>query len=334
MDLVELLDKEVLKQDEWTLTKPVFGNNGQLEVVGCCRSRNKVSRNKAYILKCNVCSNDPELFGEGYFSSRKSHMFKGLMPCGCGRFPKWSKEQYRVICSRKAEELGHKFIDFIGEWKNKKTKIKMVCEKHGEWSSGSIGALVHGSRTCPYCKGDAISSAIKKPDHVMIASFLASGAFHPETKFWRSERKNRQGTKLYWFVQCEECGEVAEAAQSSLQRGHKSCTCGRFRQQQGYINLVLDGDFPVAVKFGVARDSNRRISQQQNYTHYTLKQHSVYRFLSVESCKRAERDCIQELDCGILLKRDMKDGWSETTYLYNLDKIIEIYERNGGTVLQ
>jgi hypothetical protein len=26
----------------------------------------------------------------------------------------------------------------------------------------------------------------------------------------------------------------------------------------------------------------------------------------------------------------MPDGYTETTWVYNLDKIVEIYERNGG----
>jgi hypothetical protein len=28
----------------------------------------------------------------------------------------------------------------------------------------------------------------------------------------------------------------------------------------------------------------------------------------------------------------MRDGWSETTWVYNLERIIEIYERNGGII--
>lgn len=45
---------------------------------------------------------------------------------------------------------------------------------------------------------------------------------------------------------------------------------------------------------------------------------------------KAERECLQELECGVVLKRDMPDGYTETTWYYNLEKIIQIYERNGG----
>ena len=43
-----------------------------------------------------------------------------------------------------------------------------------------------------------------------------------------------------------------------------------------------------------------------------------------------QRGCRRELDCGVLSKEEFPDGYTETTWVYNLDKIVEIYERNGG----
>ena len=34
MNLEDLIDENGLQQDEWSLTNPVFGEDGQLEVVG------------------------------------------------------------------------------------------------------------------------------------------------------------------------------------------------------------------------------------------------------------------------------------------------------------
>ena len=100
------------------------------------------------------------------------------------------------------------------------------------------------------------------------------------------------------------------------------------------MNLVVDvHDVVVAIKFGIARDSKQRIRQQNSRSVYRLKQHSVYTFPSVAECKKAERECKEELDCGIVLKRDMPNGYTETTWLYNLEKIEEIYKRNGGLLL-
>ena len=96
------------------------------------------------------------------------------------------------------------------------------------------------------------------------------------------------------------------------------------------MNIVVDGGYAVAIKFGISNNSTQRLKQQQCKCTYGITKHSVYKFPDVSSCKKAERECKMELECGVLLKYDMPDGYTETTWVYNLEKIIEIYERNGG----
>ncbi len=68
MNLEDLVDKNGLMQDKYSLSEMTFGKDCQLTVVGW---NGKHRTNKIYILKCDKCSADPELFGEGYFSSLK-----------------------------------------------------------------------------------------------------------------------------------------------------------------------------------------------------------------------------------------------------------------------
>lgn len=337
MNLEDVLDPEYgLQQDEWSLSKPTFGDEGQLEgpltVVGWNGRRG--NGNKLYILKCSKCSQDSELFGDGYFRSTKSNLVNGQVPCGCSKTPRWSEEQYIVLCQRKTQELGYKFLGFEGEWKGTFTKIGMLCDEHGDWSSGSINNLINNGHGCPGCKADAVAESKIKPDNEMIGSFHESGAFHPDTKFWRSERKKSDGYKGYWFMSCPECGESGESFCSDLQKGRRPCACSKHRQQECYINwLIDDHNNAVAIKFGIANNSKQRIKNQDRQSAYTLKQHSVYVFPDTLSCKKAERECKKELDCGVVLKRDMPDGYSETTWAYNIGKVKDIYERNGGVML-
>lgn len=328
MNLADLVDDKGLQQDEWSLTAPAFGEEGQLRVVGW--SGKNISA-KYYILRCNACSQDIELFGEGYFRSLKSSLIKGQVPCGCSSKPKWSKEQFSTLCQRSADNIDYTFLGFAGEWKGKNTKIKMFCEKHGEWGSTTICNLINRGNGCPRC-AELLST---KSDDIMVQSFLASGAFHPDTKFWRSDRTNRKGCKVYWHIFCPDCKQPGESFSGGLQRGSRSCACNMHRQQECYINWLVDEyNNSVAIKFGIANNSKQRIKQQDSKCIYTLKQHSVYQFPAVAACKKAERDCKQELECGIVLRRDMQDGYTETTWIYNLEKIIEIYQRNGGVRIE
>lgn len=329
MNLEDVVDPEYgLQQDEWGLSRPKFGKEGQVEVVGWS---GKSGTHKHYIIKCSKCSQDTELFGDGYFRSEKGSLVRGCVPCGCAFNPKWSKDQYTVLCSRKATQLGYTFLGFVGEWKGQTTKIKMLCEKHGEWATGTINTLTCSGAGCSMCGFDITAQAITKPDGIMIKSFFASGSFHPDTKFWRSERTTKQGYKGYWHMSCPECGETGDATCTNLQKGARPCGCSKQRQRQCYINWVIDAcDNPVAIKFGIARDSERRLKQQDRASAYTVKSHSVYHFASVTQTKKAERECKQELECGVIPKRDMPDGWTETTWVYNLEKIEDAYKRNGG----
>lgn len=318
------LDEDGLQEDSWSLSGPTFGKDDQLRVIGWSGKR---VTNKYYILKCSKCSQDSELFGEGYFRSLKSTLANGNVPCGCGKGIQWSQEQYSILCSRKSKELGHTFLGFVAEWRGIYTKIKRSCEKHGEWDTGTIASLTSSGNGCPGCRTEANT----KPADVMITSFLASKAFHPNTKFWRSERKDSRGKAGYWHVSCPECGVIGESKSNHLQNGQRPCDCSQHRQTEAYINLLIDDmDNAAAIKFGISRDSKKRGKQQGYSTSYEVCQHSVYAFPDSSSCKKAERECLQELECSVVLRRDMEDGHTETTWLYNLEKIIEIYERNGG----
>lgn len=330
MNIGDVLDPEYgLQQDEWSLSKPTFGEEGQLQVIGWSGKSNS---NNYYILKCSRCSEDSELFGAGIFRSGKSNLTSGQIPCGCSKKTKWSKEQFQILCSRKAEELGYIFLGFTGRWQGQTTKIKMSCEKHGEWSSGNIANLINRGHGCPGCKAAICGNLSKKPDSIMVESFHKSGAFHPNTKFWRSERLRSGGIRTYWFMSCGECGEVGESESHSLQLGCRSCACSKHRQQESYINLVIDNDKIIAIKFGIANNSKERIKAQNRKAVYEVRPFQVYTFPDVASCKKAERACKKGLECAILLKRDMPGGYTETTWIYNLSKIQDIYKKFGGVL--
>lgn len=335
MNLEDVIDSKYgLQEDEWSLADTRFGEEGQLQVVGWS---GRSGGNKFYILKCSKCSQDSELFGDGYFRSVKSHLVNlEQIPCGCSRSTKWTKKQFTVLCERKASLLGHTFLDFSGEWKGNTTKIKMLCKKHGEWDTGTIDTLLSGrGRGCPSCKADILSQINRKPDDIVIMKFFESGAFHPETKFWRSNRLTKAGGTGYWFMSCPECGQEGESLSAHLRYGNRPCACGKQRQTEGYVNGIVDSNgLTLAIKFGIANSSMRRLRDQNWLSPYDINRIVVYKFPDVASCKRAERECKQTLECGVITKEDLPDGYTETTYVYNLDRIIEIYERNGGTLVE
>ena len=131
-------------------------------------------------------------------------------------------------------------------------------------------------------------------------------------------------------MHCHRCGEIGESFVGDLQLGCHPCACSRHQQKEAYINYIVDGSVPIAIKFGIARDSERRVIKQNRLSIYEVKQLQVYDFPSVKACKSAERECKQKLETGIIPKVELPDGYTETTYVYNIDKIKQIYKEHGG----
>ncbi len=336
MNLADIIDpKYGLQQDEWSSLGLRFGKEDQLEVIGWSGFNENSKKVKAYIAFCKVCADDPELFGEGFFKTWKSTLKGGWISCGCGINTRWTEDQYIVRCKRKAEELGYEFLGWAEPFHGKRTKTKMLCLDHGEWETGVIYTLTNMGQGCMLCKYDVVSKSRTKPDEVMIESFLASGQFPEGTRFWRSERINSQGYTNNWYVYCPECQFTGEGASQNLHKGSRPCNCTGMRQEECYVNWIIDeNNRAVALKFGIANVSTRRISKQNSLSIYEVRNHSIYKFPDKTSCLAAERECKQTLECGVLTKEVMPDGYTETTDVLNLVRIKQIYLKHGGMLIE
>lgn len=196
-----------------------------------------------------------------------------------------------------------------------------TCGNCEEEYTRYVGAFKRGSIGCSCLD-------LRKPDEAHIEDFRRTGIFHPETTFSRSLRK--RGHSAYWDVVCGECGESYTSEGTSLKNYSRGCSCS-VNQREGYINLVYSGENPVAVKFGISVVSRRRKREQNNKSAaYHIETLTVFKFPNVQYCRAAEKECKNVLECAILSKEDLPDGWTETTYCYNIEAIEAIYRKHGG----
>lgn len=325
MNLEDLLEpKDGLLTDDFCGT--LFGKGSQLKVVGWS---GKIYSRKRYILFCSLCAEDPELFGEGYFRSVKCDLKVGKLPCGCSPHKK-TEEQCVILCTRAATKLGHKFIYWAEPFKGVYTKCELECIDHGTWKSTGMYSLVTNGHSCPSCAYDKTAKRFSKTDEEMIAGFLSTGAFSEGTLFSRSQKLNKRGYPSYWCVKCSRCSFEYESDYSNLRAGKLGCKCSNRDFDQCYINLITDSSVPIALKFGVSKNSHSRVASQNRSSTFKIENFGIWSFSNRTACIKAEHECFSTLDCGILSKVEMPDGWTETTHVYNLEKIIQIYEKNGG----
>lgn len=306
----------------------LFGEENQITVLGHYQEGYK----KTYIVCCSICNQDVELFNKGMFTTSRGHLKSGKLPCGCSKVPKWNTDQQFIRVLRACSAMGYELITDLSnlDYKDQSTKITVLCKLHGKRTVpiSSITKL----RKCRKCVDDDNSISNRKSDCEMIKNFMSSGAFHEDTVFFRSDRKTTQGSKNYWWVDCPVCNSSGEALSGDLKKGNQPCECIK-NQRQSYINLVADGDLPIAIKFGIAKDYKSRIPRQSKHSAYDIENLKAWHFPTKESCILAELECKQTLECGVVSRQDMPDGFSETTHVYNLDKISEIFEKHGGITI-
>lgn len=123
--------------------------DGLLEVVELVEK----SKHSKFKVICKICSQDPELFPEGYFISQKTNLMSGHKPCGCSNVPKWKPFQFLVLANRAAQG---RFIvhGFAEEFHGQKTKLDLECIKDGHRWKTSVNDIINQGTGCPKCYGN------------------------------------------------------------------------------------------------------------------------------------------------------------------------------------
>lgn len=215
------------------------------------------------------------------------------------------------------------------------------------------GCKSYWDYTCPVCSNDEY-----------VKEGLCSGVFIARTSDLKRGKRPCRCTKSYRYTkeqweyritkECESRGYVfigwkgkrwgnvfkftyecpVHGAQSITPHdifSGKGCSlCAGHNQRECYLNVVKDGNLPIALKLGISRDSNIRLKKQNSRNRLSMEQMVLYMFPTAEQCKSAERYCKKTLKRGVVSKQDMPDGWTETVALTDYDKVVSIYERFGG----
>lgn len=302
----------------------VFGQHGQLEVVAWCGERN--GGNKIYTIFCSHCANDEELYGLGLFLLTKSKVLRGDIPCGCSKNEKPTQAQWEVKVRRLANERGYSFLGWYGGFDGVNSKLLLLDCRYGLSNSLKLRSFLRGC-DCLLRKPGKITENNRQEDSAAVSDFKSTGSFHPATSFARIDRLDKNGFKVYWSVCCFVCGETYEATGGNLKRGCRGCKCSKHKPTIAYINAVGD----KFIKFGITSNNPKlRMYNQSRMCCLKISNLGSWRFDDVSACRAAEQECIRTLETGVITKSQMQDGYTETTYAYNLQEVVDIYEKFGG----
>lgn len=308
----------------------LFGKFKQLTVYKQIKLFGKNSNN--VIVHCSICCKDPEMYGEGYFKTTIKEIYKDGEPCGCSKFAHRSEKQRLVEAKRCCEYNGYMFHGFITEYDDYHTRCLVECPIHGTWDQRLESVL--NKRMCPVCAKMRTHDTIRLKKEQVFEKVMATGMFPEGTTIEKSDRLDHRGSPAYWDVYCPTCAATNSAKQGALYLGHRPCDCLYKDQVFAYIQMFKSDDIVIAIKYGITNNVPRRAIGIKKYSVYDMITFGAWKFETSEMCRRAEHECGKSVERPALQKFELKQGYTETTWAYNLDKIIGIYESYGGVKVE
>lgn len=244
--------------------------------------------------------------------------------CGCPKCAKCQKltqDEATKLVENACKELGNYTFEKFNYVGNKNTKVTITCPNGHTWTK-PFNQITSSQKNagCIICAGQVITQeeAEHKVNEVCKDTGYVAGKF---------VYKNIQ-TRIPLTCSCGHSWKVTYSNYVSHRRGCPVCA-GR-NQTYAYISIVVDGELPIALKYGIEKTPGTRHRQQTLRSVFEVRPHIVFKFKETEQCKAAERMCKKTFGKGILTYSEMEDGYTETTDIQNLDKIIEIYKSFDG----
>ena len=124
------------EQDEIHAQRILDEKMPHLKVVGSEKVKGKP---REFILECETCSRDDELWPLGSITSLKGHLVSNQIPCGCAFNPKWSEDQFKIKVQRECKTRGYIFHGFAEKFKGAKTYLDLYNPStNNRWQSTRI----------------------------------------------------------------------------------------------------------------------------------------------------------------------------------------------------
>ena len=219
------IDFDNLEQDQFSLKKH--------NILGFIRND---KQKKLYVVKCDICAENDILWGHGITLSQLGNIQAGKLSCSCSSSTRYTEYQ-NIINLYNYTRSNSLLLGWKTSYDGVYTKVRMYCDNHGKWDTTSIIDLRKG-KGCPKCGNNKISEKLKNDDEKHIFQFMKTGSYHANTKFYRSEKKEKNGRKSFWFYECPLCSTdeytkagicegIFESHISNLKLGKLSCRCSK-----------------------------------------------------------------------------------------------------------
>lgn len=267
------------------------------------------------------------MFPAGYFKSLKRDLITGSKPCGCALNPKWNKDQFLILAKRAAKD---RFIvhGFSEEFYGQKTKLRLECFEHGHIWNASLHSVINMRKRCPMCANMERSRQKRYCEHKVLdrCALICEEVGYEFIGFVNGYENKRS---KFTYI-CTIHGEQSATYHNFVTIGSRCGGCsksGYDTSKGGYLYVILwTGEDNSFIKFGITnKPVVSRIKQLSRYTKYVPKLIWEQFFDDGREPKAIESAIKKSgISTKVVEKEDFPDGFTETTYTDNIDKLEEL----------
>lgn len=258
----------------------------------------------------------------GYFKQSMTQHYKSLFGCKrCAQDKKKNTSSYYVDLVLK-QDSGMYEID-TSSITSRTSKLVLKCPIHGPHEM-TISSFLNGCR-CLEC--GRVSSSIKqrKTKSQRVDEFRR---IHGDKYDYSLMPSRVKSNKVKIKIICPIHG-VFEQRVNDHMAGKGCRSCSKNGCDNAYVHLIKDGENSLCIKYGVAKNVNRRLSEISSSTSLDVINIYVFSFSDSNECYAAENE-IKKKVTNYLSSTDMKDGWSETCDIRFLDFVVNTFKSFGG----
>lgn len=222
---------------------------------------------------------------------------------------------------RCAEKHGSRYDYSKTKYVRNGNKLIVTCKKHGDFLITPNDHL--NGRGCNLCGRESTKFAVSDT----LESFLDK-AYRLHGDRYSYEKVEYVESSTPVKILCKVHGEFLQKPVHHLRGCHcPACATGGYnRGKSGTFYIIKVND--STIKFGITHNINRRIKDLSFGTEYELELLHIFDFLDGNIPFAIEREIKSTLTCGVIDKENMYFGYTETTNLDNLPKILEIVQKH------
>lgn len=221
-----------------------------------------------------------------------------------------------------------------GGYENNTSKFLAKCEKSHTVSQSYASYMKgHGCDTC-----GNISTGLKKrtPTEEVMSKLLSTGNI-AEFKGWLTPSNAYEGKDSKFSALCPQGHKFTQSYNNHI-KGHMGCGCADAgfnvnKPANLYIASQFAEDREIKLKFGITNgDPINRIRRQELKSIYQHRLLNYIKFNTGSEALSLELKLKHSLKTNAANKEDMPDGWTETFYINELPKFLEIVKKeyNGN----